>query len=148
MNDSEINSAGIIVFRRKPSRHPEYLVLRAKWGRHWSIPKGHRDKKSEPVIMTALRETEEETGIGQAQIQLMDGFEPVVEYRLRKRTRNCPDGVKRVKVYLGKVHEETVVELSEEHTHLKWLTIPVVLSFLPAEFHEAIFAADKIARKA
>ena len=146
MNDSEINGAGVIVFRRRPSGAPLYLILKAKWGRHWSIPKGHRDKKSEPVLFTALRETEEETGIDQDQVQLINNFEAIVEYHLKKRTRNCPDGVKRVKVYLGKVDYDTEVVLSEEHTEFKWLGKQALLSFLPREFHGPIFAADKEAR--
>jgi len=144
--DKSINGAGIVVFRRLPRKHPEFLLLKAKWGRHWSIPKGHRDKKSEAVLTTALRETEEETGIGQDNLQLMGDFDETVEYRLRKRTRNCPDGIKRVKLYLAKVSEDTQVELSEEHTEYRWVTIPGTLQLLPSDFHESLIKADLLAR--
>lgn len=142
----EVHGAGIVVFRDKESG-PEFLVLKAKWGYHWSIPKGHTDKQDRMLLKTALRETEEESGIAEDQIQIIDGFEKTIEYTLRKRTRRCPDGVKRVRVYLGRVEKDIAVNLSPEHTDFKWLPLLAVTRFLKSEFRDIMIEADSVCRR-
>lgn len=137
--------AGVIIFKQNKRGANDYLILRAKWGRHWSIPKGHREKQ-ESLLVTALRETEEETGIGQEDIQIIDGYNTTVEYKMKKPTRKCPDGVKRVRLFLGKVGRQTTVNLSKEHTDYRWVPLVVTSAFLPSEFHAPLQAADRVIR--
>ena len=53
------NSAGILI---ENTRH-EILLGHATGNKHWDIPKGKYDKSDHILIKTALRETQEETGL-------------------------------------------------------------------------------------
>ncbi len=55
---SDVKSCGIIVFKRDPL---EFLLMRHPT--RWDLPKGHVDP-GETDLECALRELEEETGIG------------------------------------------------------------------------------------
>lgn len=142
------HGAGLLLYRKQPGlrKAPEYLLLLSKWGKSWSVPKGHREPNEEPLV-TALRETEEETGIGGEVIQIIDGFERVVEYKLPKRTRKCPDGVKRVRLFLAKTAYDTKVNLGREHINFLWRPLLGASIALPAEFAEILAEADVLARK-
>lgn len=128
-----IHGAGIVVCRKKRTG-TEFLLLKAKWGRHWSLPKGHKDKKETSVITTALRETQEETGFSQDVIQLLDTKGTDVSYKIAKPTKNCPDGIKNVRMFVGVVSESEKVRLSREHTDFLWARYPSASHLLPDEF--------------
>ena len=54
-------SCGAIVFRKNGSSY-DIVLLRHKFGGHWSFPKGHVEL-GENEFRTATREVKEETGI-------------------------------------------------------------------------------------
>ena len=61
-------SCGALVYRIK-NGELELLLLKHRFGGHWSFPKGHVEE-GETEVETALREVHEETGLT---IQLEDG---------------------------------------------------------------------------
>lgn len=145
-----VNGAGIIVYRQGAgagplaTRPPEFLLLRGRWNRHWSIPKGHLNR-GEGVLPCALRETEEETGLAQEDLVLEGGFEETVTYRLPRPTRNVPSGVKSVRVFLARASPSARVALSREHTKYRWARAPLAEVLLPREFAHCVrAAADRI----
>ena len=68
-------SCGALVYRTK-NGEVELLLLKHRFGGHWSFPKGHVEKK-ETEEDTALREIREETGL---EVLLDTGFRRVVTY--------------------------------------------------------------------
>lgn len=136
-----LHGAGVVLFRRNRfTGRPVYLLLRSRWGRKWSFPKGHLDSGETP-LRGALRETEEETGLGDDSIVLVGNFRRDVVYRLPKPTRNVPTGVKRVRMYLGMVQGDARVELSSEHTTFRWLCKEAAKELLSPEFAACLEAA-------
>ena len=61
---------------RKNGETYDLVLLRHRFGGHWSFPKGHVEE-GESERQTALREVHEETGLS---IRLYDGFRESVEY--------------------------------------------------------------------
>lgn len=103
-------SAGVVLFYRGQTR--EYLVL--DYGSHWDYPKGHMESGESPR-RTALRELEEETGIGDT--VLLPGFETAIRYSYRKTGALM---AKQVIFFLGESRTRRVV-LSDEHHGYAWL---------------------------
>ena len=68
-------SCGALVFR-KTGDHYDLVLLRHRFGGHWSFPKGHVEE-GENEFQTALREVKEETNLS---IRLREGFRESVEY--------------------------------------------------------------------
>ena len=68
-------SCGAIVYRKNRSQI-ELLLIKNRYGGHWSFPKGHVEGQ-ETEIQTALREVKEETGLD---INIQKGFRQMVEY--------------------------------------------------------------------
>lgn len=137
------HAAGLVLFRRgRGSGRPEYLLLQARWGRHWSFPKGHLEK-DESLLSGALREVEEETGLGQDSIVLVGDFSEDVVYRLPRPTRNVPSGVKRVRMFLGLVPASARVKLSREHIKYRWLCKEAAMAMLSPEFSSCLIEAHK-----
>ena len=96
---------------------PEYLMLKASYGdKHWTPPKGHVDP-GENDLQTALRETQEEAGLKESDLEVKD-FKVEVNYDITTPGRECR---KEVIYFLAKVVDPKVeVKLSEEHTDLSW----------------------------
>ncbi|MHB8585797.1 MAG: bis(5'-nucleosyl)-tetraphosphatase [Thermoplasmatota archaeon] len=107
-------SAGAVVYREAESGR-EYLLLRYGPG-YWGFPKGHVEA-GESVLEAAMREVEEETGIGPGNLQLIDGFLRKTAYKFR-RGRNLVD--KGVEYFLLK-SSTSAVKISAEHTAFEWL---------------------------
>ena len=74
-------SCGVIPYRVVDGTR-EFLLIQHKAG-HWAFPKGHPEK-GESHVQTALRELEEETGIGRVQIDEDRRFEE--QYIFTKRS--------------------------------------------------------------
>lgn len=128
----ELHGAGFCLRRRNSKNINVYLILKAKWGSHWSLPKGHLNRK-ESAFHCALRETEEETGITQDEIQV-EALEPTdTSYRLNQKTKKVQDGIKRVRIYFGFLKDKPEVKLSKEHTHFKWASLKTCQELLRAE---------------
>ncbi|KAI9578742.1 bis(5'-nucleosyl)-tetraphosphatase [asymmetrical] [Glossina fuscipes] len=108
-------AAGFVVFRRVYNEI-QYLLLKASYGSfHWSSPKGHVDP-GEDDFFTALRETREEAGYCEEDLQIYKDNPIVLKYEVNGKP-------KEVIYWLAEVRDpckEPV--LSEEHSDLKWLT--------------------------
>ena len=105
-------SCGALVYLEKGSQ-TKLLVLKHKYGGHWSFPKGHVEPE-ESEFQTALREVKEETGLS---IELVDGFRETVEYRPK------PNISKQVVYFLGKASTDRVVRQEEEISEIRWLPL-------------------------
>ena len=68
-------SCGAIVYRKLGDTY-QLLLIKHKFGGHWSFPKGHVEK-GENEFQTALREVKEETGL---EVTLQKEFRQCVEY--------------------------------------------------------------------
>jgi 8-oxo-dGTP pyrophosphatase MutT (NUDIX family) len=76
-------SAGGIVFRRVPGEGAKYLLIRDSYN-NWGFPKGHLEGNESPAE-AAMRETAEETGLGNLVLQ---GPIRVIDWHFRFRGRH------------------------------------------------------------
>ena len=115
-------SAGAVIFHDNSER--EFLLLHYESG-HWDYVKGHiEDDESE--IKTLVRETEEETGIKEEDIKIIDGFEEKIEYFYRHEGKVIK---KEVVFYLAR-SKTKIVKISHEHIGYKWLSYEEALNQL------------------
>ncbi len=105
-------SCGALVYRRTKGQI-ELLLLKNRYGGHWSFPKGHVEG-SETERQTALREVKEETGLD---ILLQSGFRHMVEYYPEPNIR------KRVVYFLGEAQSSAVKMQEEEISRIIWTEI-------------------------
>ena len=105
-------SCGALVYRRTKGQI-ELLLLKNRYGGHWSFPKGHVEG-SETERQTALREVKEETGLD---ILLQSGFRHMVEYYPEPNIR------KRVVYLLGEAQSSAVKMQEEEISRIIWTEI-------------------------
>lgn len=131
------HGSGLIIARENSKGTTVFLILKARWGNHWSFPKGHMNKKESPLVC-AIRETMEETGISQEDIQILSGGPINISYRLTQKTKKVQDGVKRVRLFPAVVKRKVVVALSREHTSYKWATRKDCSILLRQELYEAL----------
>ncbi len=106
-------SAGMIVFREEDER--KYLLLHYPSG-HWDYPKGHVEA-GESLEETAIRELEEETGIGPEKIELYPEFLDRIDYIYQKGRELSH---KEVLYLLGRTETKRVT-ISREHQGYEWL---------------------------
>ena len=105
-------SCGAIVYRKRDERY-ELLLIKHRFGGHWSFPKGHVEQ-GENEVQTALREVKEETGLD---IELQDGFRQCVEYFPKPHVK------KLVVYFLGKALSDNVHRQEEEVSETTWADI-------------------------
>ena len=118
-------SCGALVYRKKQDQL-EILLLKHRYGGHWSFPKGHVEG-NETEHETALREVKEETGLT---IDLLEGFRHSVEYYPRPNTK------KQVVYFLGYAADDHTKRQEEEISEIRWTPL--------AEAHrEVTFKNDK-----
>lgn len=107
-------AAGVVVLRHLEGQW-HCLVLRAY--RNWDFPKGRPDPGETP-LQTALRETEEETGLSGLEFPWGEGYRETAPYA----------GGKIARFYLalsrgGQVHLPVSAELGRpEHHEFRWVT--------------------------
>ncbi|HXK31946.1 MAG TPA: bis(5'-nucleosyl)-tetraphosphatase [Candidatus Paceibacterota bacterium] len=111
-------SAGVIIFRKSEGKL-FYLLLHYPRGSrrpkpYWDFPKGHIEKGEKP-IMTARRETSEETGL--TNIVFIKGFEEKIKYFFEFKGKTI---LKFVVFYLAETKTKRV-KISKEHMGYKWL---------------------------
>ena len=104
-------SAGVILFNNDKKRM--FLLLNYP-SKHWDFVKG-KIEEGETLHETAIRETNEETGI--KDIEFLDGFKEEIEYYFRADNQDIH---KKVIFFLGKT-ETTNIILSHEHLDFIWL---------------------------
>jgi bis(5'-nucleosidyl)-tetraphosphatase len=92
-----------------------------KHSNRWDLPKGHAEP-GETILQTALRETEEETGILASEIEVDSLFEYVTEYSVSGSKRG--DYRKRVTYFIGYIASPVEIQLTE-HTGYQWFPWPV-----------------------
>ena len=105
-------SAGIVLLRNDSGKN-EFLLLNYPQG-HCDFIKGKVEQNETPHE-TAIRETQEETGI--TNIEFIDGFEESVEYDFRFKKEDIH---KKVVFFLAKTDEKNI-KLSHEHNDYLWL---------------------------
>ena len=108
----EETSAGIVLFRKEDSKNL-FLLLHYPSG-HWDFVKGKMEK-GESIQETALRETEEETGI--TDIKFLDNFEEWIEYNFQYQGELVH---KKVVFFLAETKSKDV-KISHEHTDYTWM---------------------------
>lgn len=112
----KLEAAGFVLMVRSP--RAQFLLM--KHADRWDLPKGHAEGKEE-TLETALRETEEETGIVADTIQVDPDFRFVTEYRVVGKKRGTYD--KRVTYYLGFLKDKPQISTSE-HPDYRWWDWP------------------------
>ncbi len=118
-------SCGALVYRSHGGKL-ELLLIRHRFGGHWSFPKGHVES-GENEEQTALREVREETGL---EIELAEGFRQSVEYFPKPYIK------KQVVYFLGRAVSGDVRRQEEEISELRWVDIDEAHRMVP-------FANDK-----
>ena len=104
-------SAGVILVNE--NNRKQFLLLNYP-SKHWDFVKGKMEE-GETFHETALRETNEETGI--KDVELLDGFKEEIEYYFRADNQDIH---KKVIFFLGKTKTENII-LSHEHLDFIWL---------------------------
>ena len=105
-------SCGAVVYRYN-NDVLEVLLIRHRFGGHWSFPKGHVEE-GENEFQTALREVKEETNLS---IRLREGFRESVEYFPKPYIK------KQVVYFLGLSLGDTPKRQEEEISELRWVPI-------------------------
>jgi bis(5'-nucleosidyl)-tetraphosphatase len=108
----EETSAGIVLFRKEGSKIL-FLLLHYPSG-HWDFVKGKMEK-GESIHQTAIRETEEETGI--TDIIFLENFEEWIEYDFQYQGELVH---KKVVFFLAETKTENV-KISHEHVDYTWM---------------------------
>jgi 8-oxo-dGTP pyrophosphatase MutT (NUDIX family) len=108
----EETSAGIVLFRKEGSKIL-FLLLHYPSG-HWDFVKGKMEK-GESIHQTAIRETEEETGI--TDITFLENFEEWIEYDFQYQGELVH---KKVVFFLAETKTENV-KISHEHVDYTWM---------------------------
>jgi bis(5'-nucleosidyl)-tetraphosphatase len=106
--------AGFIIFR-KTEEGMKFLFLYRRGG-YWNFPKGHFEK-GEDAIRTALRETEEETGIKPSDLRIVPNFKTYVRFHFFHAGQKIHDTVI---LYLAESRQERVVVSPREHSGYAW----------------------------
>ncbi|KAJ3647760.1 hypothetical protein Zmor_019621 [Zophobas morio] len=110
------SAAGFVIFKRAPP-NVLYLLLQTSYGEHhWTPPKGHVDP-GETEMVTALRETVEESGLKKDDLKIYNDVKRVLNYKVK--------GVPKVVTYwlAELVNPKAEVILSDEHQDFKWLNL-------------------------
>ena len=106
-------SCGFLIVRGEPIR--EFLLMRH--ADRWDLPKGHVDA-GETDMQCALRELQEETGITDNDIEVIDGFRYITEYQVRgKRDDRLYD--KELILFLARLVREVKITATE-HRGYEW----------------------------
>ncbi|CAD5120382.1 DgyrCDS8954 [Dimorphilus gyrociliatus] len=115
MESRPLVAAGFIIYRIIQNTR-QYLLLQTSYGKHhWTPPKGHVDP-GESEMQTAIRETEEETGLKEEDYNLVEGLKRELHYEVNGRS-------KRVVYWIAQIKEGKEIKLSDEHIDYKWLNI-------------------------
>jgi bis(5'-nucleosidyl)-tetraphosphatase len=108
----EETSAGIVLFRKEEGKNL-FLLLHYPSG-HWDFVKGKMEK-GETIHETAIRETNEETGI--TDVKFLDNFEEWIEYDFQYKGELVH---KKVVFFLAETNTKDV-EISHEHLNYTWV---------------------------
>ena len=144
MSSAKIRAVGIIIYRQfDASSLPYLLLLETSYNKEWAPPKGHVDP-GESDLTTAYRETEEEAGIQSSDILLCDDFQDEIHYHVKNSPYYHDVTKEKTTVYfLGKVHFDQKVTLSDEHTGYKWVTFAEAIETAMFENYKKVYSSAK-----
>ena len=108
----EETSAGIVIFRKEGSKKL-FLLLHYPSG-HWDFVKGKMEQ-GESTHQTAIRETQEETGI--TDITFVKDFEEWIEYNFKYQGELVQ---KKVVFFLAETKTKEI-KISHEHSGYTWM---------------------------
>ena len=114
----EETSSGVVLFR-KENEKILFLLLHYPSG-HWDFVKGKIEEGEFPRE-TALRETEEETGIND--VKFLDNFEEWIQYNFQFQGDLIH---KKVVFFLGETKTKDV-KISHEHLNYTWMDYPTAM---------------------
>lgn len=107
-------SAGFVIYRRTKDG-PKFLLLFDR-GRDWNFPRGKLTAQ-ERSFQGALRETEEETGLGRRDLRIKRGFRAYERFTFMSRDKKKVH--KTIIFYLAETNKKQV-KLSHEHDGFGW----------------------------
>ncbi|KAB0790092.1 hypothetical protein PPYR_15593 [Photinus pyralis] len=116
-------AAGLVIFR-KHLNAIQYLLLQTSYGEHhWTPPKGHVDPGETDPMVTALRETSEESGLRQSDLRIFHDSKHILNYNVR--------GKPKIVIYwlAELINPSAGVRLSDEHQDFKWLELEEACRF-------------------
>jgi 8-oxo-dGTP pyrophosphatase MutT (NUDIX family) len=130
----EETSAGVILFRRENSKIL-FLLLNYPSG-HWDFVKGKMEI-GETTHQTAVRETQEETGI--TDIVFLDNFEEWIKYNFQYHGELVN---KKVVFFLAETKTEQVL-ISYEHLDYTWVNYETAMEKTTFENAKSILTKAK-----
>ena len=126
-------SCGAVVFSGS-GESTQILLLRHRFGGHWSFPKGHVEL-GENEHQTAAREIMEETGIA---VDFLDGFRHAVEYSPKQ-------GVKKQVVYfLGRARNLDYRRQEEEISEIRWAALDTAFKIVSFENDRRLISKARV----
>ena len=108
----KVKSCGFLIYRRQPKL--SFLLM--KHANRWDLPKGHVDD-GETNMQCALRELEEETGIGESALKVDEAFKYKNKYIVQYKSGKPKKKV--LIIYLAELMEHVDIELTE-HIGFEW----------------------------
>ena len=123
-------SCGALVIRKNGEQY-DLVLLRHRFGGHWSFPKGHVEGK-ETEEQTAVREIFEETGL---KVKLDTGFRRVVTFSPKPRV------MKDVIYFAARPIGGKLKKQDAEVMEIRWLTIGEALKLVTYETDRAVLRA-------
>jgi len=108
----EETSSGVVLFR-KENEKILFLLLHYPSG-HWDFVKGKMESGESPLV-TAIRETKEETGI--IDVKFLDYFEEWIQYNFQFEGELVQ---KKVVFFLGETKTKDI-KISHEHLNYTWM---------------------------
>ncbi len=106
--------AGFVVYRRTHDGVKFLLLYRR--GNYWNFPKGHFEF-GEKGLDTALRETEEETGLKKSDLRIISGFRAYEKFYFQRGTQRIYDTVI---LYLAETRNSRITISPREHSGFAW----------------------------
>ena len=106
--------AGFVVYRRT-TEGIKFLLLYRR-GNYWNFPKGHFNA-GENSLDTALRETEEETGLKKNDLRIIPNFRTYMRFAFRRGDQRIYDTVI---LYLAETRQAKVDISPREHSGFAW----------------------------
>lgn len=112
--DGGVRAAGILLMLKSPTR--QFLLMRHPT--RWDLPKGHCEA-GESFQETAIRETQEETGIDPSDIQIDPEFCFEIRYPVSYKKTGSQVFQKTVQYFLGYLDHQPKLVLTE-HDAAEW----------------------------
>ena len=115
MPDNEIKSCGVVVVRGQPVTDVLLMIHPTRL----DVPKGHVEK-GETDLQCALRELEEETGIGASDIEIDPEFQFVTRYPVKYKRSGYQWREKTLIIFLGRLKDADFEIKVTEHEGFRW----------------------------